>query len=364
MRNGPRHDEWVASHLLPMSPPASCFMMSARSSTGATRKSVKAKRKRPGAQARVGATSSVCGSTRFTTWSTLSLVMSHSRSRWALARFRWRFRLIDQTTSSAVTGLPEGNLSPRRTLNVKRLPSGETVQLSATPGISFAGSAASMPTSASQTLRMNPAVKLSLIAAGSSVIICERFAATTKVSRGVLAKTGNAATRIAEARSVRIIAPILQRQGACGLEPEQRKIDALTDRKDLEQLAHLGRADEAVHRARRLEAGERHGRILGGDHHREPARDQEIGLRGETVYLGPALLRGARHGTEVDVRGDVLQARHEERVAVEMVAIVAAHGAHRALRMVELALGEAVVDEERHACVEALGEGAHEALGG
>jgi hypothetical protein len=45
------------------------------------------------------------------------------------------------------------------------------------------------------------------------------------------------------------------------------------------------------------------------------------------------------------VRGDVLQAGHEERVAVEAMAVMAAERPHEALRVVELALGKAVVDE-------------------
>src|SRR6185437_1380294 len=67
---------------------------------------------------------------------------------------------------------------------------------------------------------------------------------------------------------------------------------------------------------------------------------------------------------EVDVRGDVLQPGKEERVAVEAMPIMAAQRPRRALRMVVLALREAVVDEERDARLEELAHRAHQALRG
>ena len=53
------------------------------------------------------------------------------------------------------------------------------------------------------------------------------------------------------------------------------------------------------------------------------------------------------------MRGDVLQAGQEERVVVRMVAIVAHQRAAAALRVVELARAETVVDEQQRALFQA-----------
>ena len=93
----------------------------------------------------------------------------------------------------------------------------------------------------------------------------------------------------------------------------------------------------------------------------DAAVDQEARLRGVAEDLEAGLLRGQRDAGEVDVRGDVLRADVDERLGVGAVRAMAHQRAARALRVVVLGLGKAVVDEEGRAAPQALGQAGDEA---
>src|SRR6185295_2904971 len=66
-----------------------------------------------------------------------------------------------------------------------------------------------------------------------------------------------------------------------------------------------------------------------------------------------------RQRAEVDVRGDVLQARQVERIAVHVVTVVAGERAHGALRVIVLARRKAVVDDQQRAALQETAERTH-----
>src|SRR6185312_2331126 len=85
--------------------------------------------------------------------------------------------------------------------------------------------------------------------------------------------------------------------------------------------------------------------------------DQERSLRGMADALETAGVAGFRQRGEVHERGDVLQARIQQRIGVRAVAIVAYQRAVRSLGQVELAARVAIVDEQRRAALQVLGDG-------
>src|SRR5450759_2210126 len=64
------------------------------------------------------------------------------------------------------------------------------------------------------------------------------------------------------------------------------------------------------------------------------------------------------------MRSDVLQAGQKERIIMRMVAVVAHQRAIAALRMIELARAEAVVDEQHRALLQSLREAVDQAARG
>ena len=95
----------------------------------------------------------------------------------------------------------------------------------------------------------------------------------------------------------------------------------------------------------------------------QAAVHQKPRLRAVAQHLQPRVLPGQRDAGEVDVGGDVFEAHVRQRIGVCQVRAVAHHGAHVALRVVVLTLGEAVVDEEGRALHQVDGQGADEGLG-
>ena len=63
----------------------------------------------------------------------------------------------------------------------------------------------------------------------------------------------------------------------------------------------------------------------------------------------PTRSPASRHGGEVDVRGQVGQARPQERIGVRAMAVMPHEGARAALRVVVLALREAVIEHDHRA---------------
>ena len=98
-------------------------------------------------------------------------------------------------------------------------------------------------------------------------------------------------------------------------------------------------------------------------HRHQPAVDQEVGLRRVADDLEAGVLRCERDAGEVDMRGDVFGADIDQRVGIGEVRTVAHQGAGVALWVVVLGFGKAVVDEERGAARQAIGERRDEGLG-
>ena len=86
----------------------------------------------------------VAGSTALTMASTLSLVQPSWVIRKAGDLSSLTTRASEKAASSAVTGLPDVKVRPGRILNTMVLPSGLTVQLSATPPTSLVMSLGSL----------------------------------------------------------------------------------------------------------------------------------------------------------------------------------------------------------------------------
>src|SRR5439155_996617 len=147
-------------------------------------------------------------------------------------------------------------------------------------------------------------------------------------------------------------------------EAEQGLRKASPESDHLEELPHFRRAHQAV---RLVGEGKELRAVL-----RRRARhdlgnaaiDEELRLAGVAGDFQPALARGPGNGAEIDVAGDVLQAREEKGIGVRVVAVMAHERPILALRMVVLLLRKAVVDEKRHAFLEHLRERAHKALRG
>ena len=95
----------------------------------------------------------------------------------------------------------------------------------------------------------------------------------------------------------------------------------------------------------------------------QAAVGQKATLRGVAQHLPARLLTGQGDAGEVDVAGDVFIAHFDQRVGVALVQVVAHQRAAGALRVVVLALGEAVVQEEGRAARHALGQRGHKGLG-
>jgi len=131
-------------------------------------------------------------------------------------------------------------------------------------------------------------------------------------------------------------------------EPAQRQVAIAPQRDDLEQLAHLGGREQPVRLAGKREVFVRTGRHP-RQHVGDAAVDQELRLAGEAGELQPGFGSGARDGAEIDVAGDVLQPRMQERIVVRPVAVVAHQRARVALRVIVLARRKAVIDQQHHA---------------
>src|SRR5205823_6164872 len=78
----------------------------------------------------------------------------------------------------------------------------------------------------------------------------------------------------------------------------------------------------------------------------------------------PALVGGAGNSAEIDVAGDVLQAREEKGIGVRVVAVMAHERPVLALRMVVLLLRKTVIDEKRDAFLKHARERMYEPLSG
>ena len=95
----------------------------------------------------------------------------------------------------------------------------------------------------------------------------------------------------------------------------------------------------------------------------DAAVDQKLRLAGVAEQLQPGFLAGTRHGAEIDMAGDVLQAGQEKRIGMRAVAVVAHQRALGALRMVVLMRRKTVIDEQDHAARHRLRQCAHESAG-
>ena len=95
---------------------------------------------------------------------------------------------------------------------------------------------------------------------------------------------------------------------------------------------------------------------------RDAAIEQKVRLIGVAQHLQTGVLRGQRNAGEIHVRGDVLQAHIDQRIEIHLVRAMAHQRAHVALRMEELALGKTVVDEDRRAALQSIGNRADEGL--
>src|SRR5712671_3617006 len=132
-------------------------------------------------------------------------------------------------------------------------------------------------------------------------------------------------------------------------ETEQRAGEPPSERDDFEQLPHLRRAHQPV---RLVGEGKELRAVLrrrARHHLGDPAVDEELRLTGVARDFQAALARGAGYRAEIDVAGDVLQSREEERIGVRVVAVMAHQSPGLALRMVILLLRKSVIDEKRHA---------------
>src|SRR3989442_3089038 len=147
-------------------------------------------------------------------------------------------------------------------------------------------------------------------------------------------------------------------------EAEQGLRESPRERDHLEELPHFRRAHQAVRlvgQRKELRAVlRRRARHQLGN----AAIDEEVRLTGVAGDFQPALARGPGNRAEIDVAGDVLQSREEERIGVRVVAVMAHERPIPALRMVILLLGKAVIDEKRYAFFQHACERAHEALRG
>ena len=95
----------------------------------------------------------------------------------------------------------------------------------------------------------------------------------------------------------------------------------------------------------------------------QSAIHQKPGLGAVTQNIQPRILRHHGDAGEVDVGGDVFQAHIGQRIGVRAVLAVAHDRAHVALRVVVLALGEAIVQEKSRAARKPVSQGADEGLG-
>ena len=82
-------------------------------------------------------------------------------------------------------------------------------------------------------------------------------------------------------------------------------------------------------------------------------------MGGEARHLQPRRRAGLGERGEIDPGGDVLQAGPKKRVAVRVMAVVAAQAAHRTVGMQQLRARQAVVDEQQQAGLEHIGERGH-----
>ena len=114
---------------------------------------------------------------------------------------------------------------------------------------------------------------------------------------------------------------------------------ALAQSDDLEQLTHFMLHHQLGRHGARLEVG---GVQLG----RQPAVDEEIGLIGVAQHIKARILCSHRCAGEVDVGRNVLEPHQHQRIAVDLVLVMADHGAHVALLVVVLTLTKTIVNEE------------------
>src|SRR2546428_9719560 len=142
------------------------------------------------------------------------------------------------------------------------------------------------------------------------------------------------ATRNTSSKRIRAIAAPKAQQGPVYSAP---------DREYFEKLAHLRRGKQLV----RL-GGER--RVMQGaldirfaEHFRDAAIDEELRLRGVTEDLEPGVARGVGEGAEVDMRGHVVLAGAQVRVAVRLLTVMSHQSARRALPAVALGPRDAVL---------------------
>src|SRR5574342_350423 len=129
-------------------------------------------------------------------------------------------------------------------------------------------------------------------------------------------------------------------------ESEKRSGESPAERDHFEQFPHLGGAHEPVRLIRKRQKpravlGRRSGHDL-----RNPAIHEELGLAGVTEQIQPAFPGRAGDCAEIDMRGNVLQPRREERIGMSVMAVVAHEGAVRALRVVILSGRKTVIDEK------------------
>src|SRR2546427_150628 len=145
-------------------------------------------------------------------------------------------------------------------------------------------------------------------------------------------------------------------------EARERLGESPRERDHLEELPHFRRAHQAV---RLVGEGKELRAVLrrrARHHLGNAAIDEELRLTGVAGDFQPALTRGPGNRAEIDVAGDVLQSREEERIGVRVVAVMAHERPIPALRMVILLLGKAVIDEKRYAFFQHACERAHKAL--
>src|SRR5262245_56919122 len=103
----------------------------------------------------------------------------------------------------------------------------------------------------------------------------------------------------------------------------QRFADSLAASDYLEQLAHFGRTDQLGHGAVAVEALRCTVLRLRGKHFSEPAVHQESRLRQIAGDIESRFETCLRHGSEVDVRGDVVESGPPERIAMRMMTVMA-----------------------------------------
>jgi hypothetical protein len=147
------------------------------------------------------------------------------------------------------------------------------------------------------------------------------------------------------------MAGVILQQAALVAVPKARewRLDAATERNDLEQLSHLARAQQFVRLRGKRQIVRCILRRRTFEQTDDIEIDQELGLRRIAEEIESRAAPRLSDRSKVDMARDVLQPGREERIVVGVMTLMAHQGTVIALRMIVLALPETIVDDQHGA---------------